>query len=122
MICGTPLSAMLASAILLCGALPTAAQQLCKPALVLKGARTSDARDLQRTWTGVLVTDASRCSTASGAFEIQFTRLKENGPDLRFTERFTWRPGQTEVSLDIWWDEWLQDYRIGTVESCPCRE
>jgi len=118
---------MLASAVLLSGLSQAllsqaTAQQLCKPALALKGARTSDARNQQRTWTGILVADASRCSTTSGPFEIQFTRLKEIAPDLRFTERFTWRPGQTEVSLDIWWDEWLQDYRIAHVASCPCRD
>jgi hypothetical protein len=115
-------SILLAGSLVLFGATQAVAQQLCTPALALKDARTSDARNLQRTWTGVLVVDASPCSTTSGAFEIQFTRLKEQTPDLRFTERFMWTSGQTEVSLDIWWDEWLQDYRIARIASCPCRD
>jgi hypothetical protein len=40
---------------------------------------------------------------------------------MQFIERFTWAPGQTKVSLNIWWDEWVQDYRVGSIERCPCR-
>lgn len=77
---------------------------------------------MQRTWTGTLVADASPCSTASGQFDIQFTRLKEVAPDLQFTERFTWVAGQSEVSLDFWWDESLEDARIISIAPCPCRQ
>jgi hypothetical protein len=48
--------------------------------------------------------------------------LKENAPDLRFVERFTWASGQTKVSLDISWDEWVQDYRLSRIAPCPCRK
>ena len=24
--------------------------------------------------------------------------------------------------LDIWWDEWVQDYRVSRVAPCPCRQ
>jgi hypothetical protein len=97
------------------------AQEMCKPALTIKEARISEVRNLQRTWTGVLAVDATRCATTSGAFEVAFTRLKEFGPDTQFIERFVWSDGQTEAALDIWWDEWLQDARIVDVASCPCR-
>jgi hypothetical protein len=96
------------------------AQETCIPALTIKEARISEVSHLQRTWTGVLAVDAARCATASGAFQIAFTRLKEFGPDTSFTERFSWGEGQTEVSLDIWWDEWLQDARIVDIAPCPC--
>jgi hypothetical protein len=62
-----------------------------------------------------------RFTTSSGTVEIQFTRLKETAPDLRFSERFTWYAPQSEVALDMWWDEWLQDYQIRAIEPCPCR-
>jgi hypothetical protein len=115
-------SILLAGSLVALGATHTVAGQLCKPVLSIREARISEARDLQRTWTGVLITDASLCSTRSGPFEIQFIRLKEHAPDLGFTERFLWVSGQTELSLNIWWDEWVQDYRIGRTASCPCRD
>jgi len=108
--------------VVLCSATQTIGQQACQPALELNAARTSEAHDWKKVWTGKLALDASRCSTSSGQFEIQFTRLIEFGPDLRFTQRFVWNAGQTEVSLEIGWDEWLQDYRISDIAPCPCRD
>jgi hypothetical protein len=99
-----------------------AAGQLCKPVLSLRDVRTSEPREMQRTWTGVLVADASQCSTKSGPFDMLFTRLKEVAPDLQFTERFTWVSGQSELLLDVWWDEWVEDYRILSIAPCPCRD
>ena len=115
------ISILLAGGIALFGATPDLAQQICKPVLSVTQARISEARNQRRTWTGALTVDASHCSTTSGQFEIEFTRLKENAPDLRFSERFTWASGQTKVSLDIWWDEWLQSYQVGRIAPCPCR-
>src|SRR5947207_222651 len=114
-------SILLAVSIALLGAGQSSAQQICKSALALTDIRTFEARDLQRTWTATLLADASRCSTTSGAFEMQFTRLKEYGPDMWFAERFTWQAGRSEASLDIWWDEWLDEQRIVHVAPCPCR-
>src|SRR5262245_11050898 len=105
----SPLSLLLAASLVLLGTAQAAAQQRCRPALTLKETRISPVRDMQRTWTGALAVDASRCATTSGAFEIQFTRQKEYSADMWFAERFTWRTGQTEVSLDIWWDEWVEE-------------
>jgi hypothetical protein len=115
-------SILLAASLALFSVTQAAAGQLCKPVLALRDVRISEAHEMQRTWTGVLVADASRCSTTSGLFDIQFTRLKEISPDLQFTERFTWVSGQSELSLDFWWDEWLEDSRIVSIAPCPCRD
>jgi hypothetical protein len=113
---------LLAGSLVLFSLTQAAAGQLCKPVLSLRDVRTSEPRGLQRTWTGVLVADASRCSTTFGQFDVQFTRLKESSPDLQFMERFTWVSGQSELSLDFWWDEWLEDSRIVSIAPCPCRD
>jgi hypothetical protein len=115
-------SILLAASLALFSVTQAAAGQLCKPGLSLRDVRISEAHEMQRTWTGVLVADASRCSTTSGFFDMQFTRLKEISPDLQFTERFTWVSGQSELLLDFWWDEWLEDYRILSIAPCPCRD
>jgi hypothetical protein len=115
-------SILLAASLVLLGTTQAVAGKLCRPVLSLRDARISEAREMHRTWTGILTADASPCSTASGQFDVQFTRLKETAPDLQFMERFTWVSGQSEVSLDFWWDEWLEDNRIISVAPCPCRE
>jgi hypothetical protein len=115
-------SILLAASLVTFGAMHAVAGELCKPALSLRDVRISEPRNSQRTWSGVLVADASPCSTTSGPFEIEFTRLKETAPDLRFTERFTWASGRSEVSIDMWWDEWFEDYRIAHIAACPCRD
>ena len=81
------LSSLLAGSIVLFGATPDVAQQMCKPGLSVTEARISQARNMQRTWTATLTADASHCSTTSGQIEIEFTRLKESAPDMQFTER-----------------------------------
>src|SRR4051812_27224492 len=96
--------AALGAVILLCGTAPLMAQA-CKPAFAIKETRFSPPQNQQRTWTAVLDVDASHCVTTSGSFDITFIRMKENAPDLPFTETFTWRPRRIEVSLDFWWDE-----------------
>jgi hypothetical protein len=90
--------------------------------LSLRDVCISEAHEMHRTWTGVLVADASPCSTTSGQFDVEFTRLKEVAPDLQFMERFTWVSGRSQLSLDFWWDEWLEDHRIISIAPCPCRE
>lgn len=115
-------SILLAVSVALLSATQAVAGKLCKPVLSLRDVRISEAREMHRTWTGALTADASPCSTTSGQFDVQFTRLKETAPDLQFMERFTWASGQSEVSLDFWWDEWLEDHRIVSIAPCPCRE
>src|SRR5262249_15339264 len=115
-------SILLAGSPVMFSAMQNVAPQLCQPVLSLRDGRMSPPRGLQKTRDGVLVADASPCSTTSGPFEIEFTRLKETAPDLRFTERFTWTSGRSVVSIDVWWDEWVEDYRIARIASCPCRD
>jgi hypothetical protein len=115
-------SALLAGALLVVGATQGVGGPLCKPDLTVKDVRFSEIRQSQRIWTARLAVDASRCAESSGRFDIHFIRLKEVGPDLRFAEAFTWRPGQIEVSTDFWADESVLDYSIGYVAPCACRE
>jgi hypothetical protein len=103
------------------GGIPNIAEEICKPELTIAEPRISGVTDLQRTWSAIMAADASRCSTPSGLFQIEFTRLKENAPDMQFVEQFRWRRGQSQISLDIWWDEWLQSYRIAHIAPCPSR-
>jgi hypothetical protein len=114
--------ALLLAGLIASGATETAGQALCKPAITPQSSRHSDVVDRQRRWTGVFVVDALPCASAAGFFTVDFTRLKEIGPDLVFTELFTWQPGRTEVGVDLAWDEWVQAHRIGDVAPCPCRE
>ena len=114
-------SILLAASIALSGAPQVAVAQLCKPLLSLRDVRVSEMREMHRTWTGVVTADASPCSTTSGQFDIEFTRLKEIAPDLQITERFMWVSGQSQLSLDFWWDEWLENFRIISIAPCPCR-
>jgi hypothetical protein len=110
----------LASSFVLSGVTQSMAQVACTPALTFEEVRFSKAQNQLRTWTGLLSADATRCATTSGPFEITFVRRKEMGPDLLFTERFTWRPGLIQVSLDFWWDESVGDFWIGEVPPCGC--
>jgi hypothetical protein len=70
----------------------------------------------------VFAVDASRCATISGTFDVDFLREKESGPDLEFTQRFIWASGRTEIAMDLWWDEWIRDHRVGAITACPCRD
>ena len=118
----TPAMAVLAAALVLCIPAQAMARIACKPALTFKEVRFSEAHNHLRKWTEILSVDASHCAATSGPFEIKFVRLKEIGPDLLFTERFEWRAGLVQVSLDFWSDEAVLDYWIGDVPSCGCPE
>ena len=115
-------TAVLAAILVALAATQAASRQACKPTLSSKASRSSAVLNQQRRWTTVFAVDASRCSTTSGTFDIQFVREKEVGPDLAFTQRFIWSAGRTEVALDLWWDEWVRTYQLGDVTSCPCRD
>ena len=113
---------LIAAGIGLTGATQAVAQPMCQPALAFREVRFSAMQPptMERKWTAVLSVDASACATASGQFKILFSRLKENGPELDFRERFTWRPGQVEVSVDFWADEAVERFWLDTVAPCPC--
>ena len=115
------LSALLASFIVVSGATEAVGKNACKPVLTFKEVRFSEMQQSQRVWTALLDVDASRCATSDGRFHINFIRLKETAPDLPFSEPFTWRPGEIEVSVNFWADEAVLKYSIGAVAPCPCR-
>jgi hypothetical protein len=98
-------------------------QKLCKPILAIKEAHFSAMQPptLERKWTAIVAVDASRCATTSGLFEIEFTRLKENGFETNFQSHFTWRPISVEVSVDFWADEAVEGFWLNNVAACPCR-
>ena len=114
-------SILLAGSIGVLGATPAASQQDCKPRLAFEQVRFSGIENQQRRWTAAIAVDASRCAATSGRFDITFVRLKETGPELSFTERFTWAPGKVEVIVDFWADEAVEEYAISHIASCACR-
>ena len=105
------------------GAASAAGAPICKPALAFEDVRFSavNPETLTRTWTASVVADASRCASSAGYFEILFTRQKENGIEIDFTEPFEWRPGAVQVSVDFWADEAVEAYRATRIIECPCR-
>jgi hypothetical protein len=113
-------TALLAGILVALGATQTLGQTACEPVLAFRQVRFSETRLSQRVWTASLDVDASRCATSSVRFNINFIRSKEVGPDLAFTEQFTWSPGQAEVSIDFWADEAVLDFSIGYIAPCPC--
>jgi hypothetical protein len=118
------LSRILIIALLGAGLAPAIAAPLCKPVLAFKDARFSPMQPetMERVWLATLSVNASRCATTAGRFEIFFSRLKENAPEIDFTEAFTWKPESVEVSVNFWADEAVEDYRLHNIAACPCRE
>ena len=81
------MSAFLASTIGLIGVGRATGGDLCRPDLTLNEIQFSDmtAPAFERTWTAVVSVDAWACTSDSkGYFDIVFTRLSENAPDLEF--------------------------------------
>jgi hypothetical protein len=97
-----------------------AAAPICKPELAFKDVKFSavDRETMIRMWSATVVVDASRCASTAGSFEILFTRQKENGPEVDFTERFEWRPGAVDVSVEFWADEAVESYRATGITAC----
>jgi hypothetical protein len=102
---------------------PVFAAPICKPVIGFKEVRFSEVQreTMERTWSATLSVDASRCATASGRFQILFSRSKENAPEDEFVEPFTWKPGPMEVSVSFWADEAVEGYWLQSVAACPCR-
>ena len=117
----TSRATLLATALILGGIVPAAGGPLCKPALTVQAIGFSDMHQWRRRWTAYIAVDASRCASASGPFAIDFVRLKEDAPDLRFREPFTWTPGQVEATTIFAADEAVLSYSIEAA-ACPCRE
>ena len=114
-------SILLAATFVVFGTMPAVAGPLCRPALAVNEVRFSDIQQAQRVWTARVDVDASRCAAKSGRFEVEFTRVKETGLDVTFSEAFSWRPGAIEVSTVLSEDEAVADYAIAYVAPCGCR-
>jgi hypothetical protein len=117
-----PLIPSIAGIVVGLAANPGLAAPPCTPDLAVTSAHLSEMQALRRIWTARIAVDASQCATTSGRFFIRFVRLKELGPDLPFSEAFTWRPGAIEVSTSFAADEAVLEYSIGYVRPCACRE
>jgi hypothetical protein len=104
---------------------PTTAQNLCRPALAINEALLSpiERPNLQRKWSAIVTADTSECAVNSGGFfDIVFTRLSENAPDLDFRQRFVWSPFSMKVTMDFAADEAVGQYRIENITPCICRD
>ena len=98
-------------------------QQTCKPTLAFEEIQFSEWQlpTMARKWTAVVSVDASRCAANSrGNFELGFSRLKEHGVEIEFSERFIWLPPSVKVAVTFWADEAVERYWISKVSPCPC--
>jgi hypothetical protein len=114
-----------AATLTLIGITPAIAQNLCRPALTINEALLSpiEPSNLQRKWTATVSADTSECAVNSGGFfDIVFTRLSENAPDLEFRQRFAWSPFAVKVAMDFAADEAVGRYWIENVTPCICRD
>jgi hypothetical protein len=111
----------LVAALIVCDVSDAAGAPECKPVLTVKGTTFSDMRQWRRTWVAHIAVDASHCAVSSGRFAIDFIRLKEDAPDLGFSESFTWMPGEIDSTTIFAADEAVLEYSIRPA-SCPCRE
>jgi hypothetical protein len=117
------ISGLAAGMIGLIGVTQALGQQLCRPALAITDVQFSQmqAPTWERKWTAVVSVDASRCAVNStGSFEIIFSRLKENGLEIEFSEKFTWSSPAVTVAVDFWADEAVERYWISNVSACVC--
>jgi hypothetical protein len=126
------ISAALAALIALTGATQAVAENLCRPALMLNDIEFSAMipPTLERVWSAVVSVDASACTAnAKGKFEIVFTRLSENAPDLEFRKQYFWSAPSAVWSVPVLGvglrfaaDEAVGPYRIDNVSPCTCRD
>jgi hypothetical protein len=98
-------------------------QVACKPFLSVRAVReVRSSYLLPWVWNATITSDASHCATHSGTFEIDFVRIKENSPDLQFTQNFRWARKQFNISIEFSSDEAILDLRIGFIAPCACRQ
>jgi hypothetical protein len=117
------ISGLAAGVVGLSGVTQALGQQLCRPALAVKDVQFSEmqAPTWERKWTAVISVDASRCTmNSTGSFEIVFSRTKENGVEIEFSEKFIWSAPTVTVAVDFWADEAVERYWISNVSACVC--
>lgn len=115
---------LFAAAALIAGAAQAAAKESCTPVLAFEHVKVTEALQPPasgRLWFAVVSVDASACEAdAKGSFEIVFSRLKENAPDLAFREEFVWASPAVQVGLHLAADEAIGRHWVGSIESCAC--
>jgi hypothetical protein len=125
-------ASVLATIIGLIGVKQAIGENLCRPELTINEVEFSAMMPptLERTWSAVVAVDASACTENSkGYFELAFTRLSENAPDLEFRKQFLWSAPSfvwqaspsVSVGLAFAADEAVEQYRIENVTPCACR-
>ena len=78
-------AAVLAGTIDFAGAAQAAGRPLCRPALAFTDVQFSPMQPptMERRWSATVLVDASGCAkNSAGYFEILFSRLKENAPEI----------------------------------------
>lgn len=119
------LTSLIACAFVAACATDALAAITCKPVLSIKNVRElrSAGRPVEPwTWKATIVADARYCATKSGNFEIDVVLLIYAGADMQFTEKYRWTAGQFDVSIELGSDEAIEDYRVGFIAPCVCRE
>jgi hypothetical protein len=114
-------SILLAGSVVL-GATHAIADDMCRPHLSFEQVRLSEIKNQERIWSATLNADASSCAATSGRFVMNFIRLKEDAPDMPFTEELPWTAGKTEISVRFWQDESVLTYSIAHVPLCACSD
>jgi hypothetical protein len=124
-------ASVLATIIGLIGVRQAIGENLCRPELTINEIEFSGMMPptLERIWSAVVSVDASACTADSkGYFEVVFTRLGENAPDLEFRKQFiwsapsfVWQVPSVSVGLTFAADEAVAQYRIENITPCECR-
>jgi hypothetical protein len=97
----------------------------CRPSLSTKAVREvrpAASQPLPWKWHATIVVDSTFCASHSGNFEIDFIRVKENSPDLQFTQTFRWTQNLLDISMELSPDEAIAEFRIGFIAPCVCHE
>jgi hypothetical protein len=123
-----PMAGLLAGIIALTNVTHAVGEEVCRPALAFKEVQFSQVQPptMERKWTAIVSVDASRCKARSaGYFEVVFSRLKENAPEIEFREEFMWMsfewlPPSMKVEVDFSADEAVQRYWFDNITPCPC--
>jgi len=118
----SPISCVVASVLGLT-IVPVSGEPACRPKLTVTNVKFSEMIPpiLERKWTAIVSVDASRCQPSSGGyFDIVITRLRENGPDLEFQERYAWQQPSVEIAVNFAANEAVQHFRVENISSCVC--